>query len=402
MKNKSFTNLMDTIPLILLLSSIFITIPSSFAVTCKPDSCNSFAGPEIRFPFRLKHRQRHRCGYPGFDLYCNNQNQTILELPESGEFVVDHIDYIAQAVFINDPDSCLPGRIMDFSLSGSPFRGVYPRNYVFLNCTSDYIDYTATHYMPIFCLSGRNYTVLAMSSRWSAPPLPTCRRIASVSVPLQWTLSQFHWSSMDLREDLELGWSEPECLSCENEGRICGFKGDSGLEIGCFRPSKGLPRSAKYGIMIGVGIPGLVCIIGLACYGCSLIRGYNLRRQLNSNDLLPTVVFDQRPTIRSAGGLDRPTIESYPTTVLGESCRLPKPSDGSCPICLSDYQPQETLRSIPECNHYFHADCIDEWLKLNGSCPVCRNSPESSIGTPCFSISISSSTSTPSTSLERH
>lgn len=162
----------------------------------------------------------------------------------------------------------------------------------------------------------------------------------------------------------------------------------------------GLPRSAKYGIIIGVGIPGLVCIIGLTCYACGLIRAFNLRHQLNSD--LPTIVFDQRPTIRSTNGLDRPTIESYPTTVLGESRRLPKTSDGTCPICLSEYQPKETLRSIPECNHYFHADCIDEWLKLNGSCPLCRNSPESSIGTPCFSMSISSSTSSPSTSLERH
>ncbi|PIN09209.1 hypothetical protein CDL12_18215 [Handroanthus impetiginosus] len=127
-----------------------------------------------------------------------------------------------------------------------------------------------------------------------------------------------------------------------------------------------------------------------------MIRGVNLRRGLNSG--LPVTIPDHRPTIRSASGLDRPTIESYPTTVLGESRRLPNPSDGTCPICLSDYQPKETLRSIPECNHYFHADCIDEWLKLNGTCPLCRNSPEGSIATPSSSMSISSSHS-PSTTL---
>nr|POE49988.1 ring-h2 finger protein atl68 [Quercus suber] len=33
------------------------------------------------------------------------------------------------------------------------------------------------------------------------------------------------------------------------------------------------------------------------------------------------------------------------------------------------------LRMMPECRHYFHLLCIDAWLKLNGSCPVCRNSP---------------------------
>lgn len=231
---------MDAISLILIFSSFIITIPALSAYPCKPDSCDIVLGPQVRFPFRLKNRQPARCGYPGFDLYCNSLNQTILELPESGEFVVDHIDYTAQALFINDPDSCLPGRILNFTLSGSPFRGTYTRNYTFLNCSSDYMDYTSTRYMPLFCLSGRNYTVLAMSSHSSAAQVPpsTCRRIASVLVPLQWTLSQFYWSSMDLREDLELVWSDPECSSCENNGGFCGYKGNSGPEIGCFRRSQ--------------------------------------------------------------------------------------------------------------------------------------------------------------------
>lgn len=132
------------------------------------------------------------------------------------------------------------------------------------------------------------------------------------------------------------------------------------------------------------------------CYACGMIRALSIRRRLDSE--LPTTISDQRPVIRSVSGLDAPTIESYPTTVLGESRRLPKPTDLCCPICLSDYEPKETLRSIPECNHYFHADCIDEWLKLNGSCPLCRNSPLSSVATPCFSLSVSSSASSPSTS----
>lgn len=124
-----------------------------------------------------------------------------------------------------------------------------------------------------------------------------------------------------------------------------------------------------------------------------MIRDYNIRRHLISD--LPSTITDQRPVIRSVSGLDRPTIESYPMTVLGESRRLPKMSDVTCPICLSDYQPKETLRSIPDCNHYFHVGCIDEWLKLNGTCPLCRNSP-------CFSNSTSSSTSSPSTTLDTH
>lgn len=77
-------------------------------------------------------------------------------------------------------------------------------------------------------------------------------------------------------------------------------------------------------------------------------------------------------------GLDETTIESYEKLVLGESRRLPGPNDITCPICLSEYCSKETLRCIPDCKHCFHAECIDEWLRLNGTCPVCRNNPSPS------------------------
>lgn len=231
---------MDTITLILTLclSSFIFTIPSLSANPCRPESCHDTFGPEIRFPFRLVDRQPASCGPPGFELYCNAENRTILNLPQSGSFVVDHIDYSAQALFINDPGSCLAGRILNFTASGSPFRGAYTRNYTFLNCSSDFMDYTSTQYLPLNCLNGRNHTVLAMRSQ--SPTLPaTCRVIKSVVVPMEWTASQYYWASMDFTEDLELVWNQPLCRDCEIEGGVCGFKGDRrGSELACFRRSK--------------------------------------------------------------------------------------------------------------------------------------------------------------------
>lgn len=142
----------------------------------------------------------------------------------------------------------------------------------------------------------------------------------------------------------------------------------------------GLPRGAKYGIIIGVGVPGFVCLLGLISFAFGKIKVYTLRRDLNSD--LPTTINLQSAIATT--GLNRATIDSYPKIVLGESKRLPNPNDGTCPICLSDYQPKETLRTIPECNHYFHAECIDEWLKLNATCPLCRNTPDGSLH-PCSS-----------------
>ncbi|KAI7829602.1 hypothetical protein BC939DRAFT_12639 [Gamsiella multidivaricata] len=43
----------------------------------------------------------------------------------------------------------------------------------------------------------------------------------------------------------------------------------------------------------------------------------------------------------------------------------------SCSICLCDYEDLEELRHLP-CDHYFHKECVDEWLKLKRTCPLCK------------------------------
>lgn len=135
-------------------------------------------------------------------------------------------------------------------------------------------------------------------------------------------------------------------------------------------------------------------LIGLVCYTCSRIRANSRHHSTGRGLSNPTIT--PRPA-HILTGLDGPTINSYPKTVLGDSGRLPKPNDATCTICLAEYLPKETLRSIPECNHYFHATCIDEWLRMNSTCPLCRNTPSvSSTPTPSSSLSLSSSSSSSS------
>ncbi|XP_073127464.1 RING-H2 finger protein ATL22-like [Henckelia pumila] len=395
---------METIAKSFVLSSSLLTFFSILARCsdpCQPAACDASMDLKVRFPFRLVNRHPAGCGYPGFDLHCDGKNRTILNLPRSGEFRVNYIDYSAQALLINDPDSCLPNRILNFSLSDSSFSGAFVRRYAFFNCSSSSssarMNYSSSYSYPFVvldCLSRGNYTVVAVRSRLSAADVPpSCRSIESVSVPLQWSTSPFYWESPDLMEDLELVWREPNCWDCENRGGICGYSGGSGRDIGCSTSSRsGLPRSAKYGIIIGIGIPGLLCILGLASYSFGMIKN----RTRSNSDLSASTIPEPQSEVRAVGGLDMPTIASYPKIMLGESGRLPDPANRVCPICLCDYQPKEGLRSIPECNHYFHVGCIDEWLKLNGTCPLCRNSPPTSTATPTSTMSLSSSHSTPS------
>lgn len=230
--------------------------------------------------------------------------------------------------------------------------------------------------VPFRCLGGDNYSVIAVPTGLLSPenmPL-SCGFMKTISVAGRWNVG--------VRVELMLIWFTPYCRSCELEGRACGLNTEDGQTV-CHGSSRGIPTSAKYGLSLGIGLPVSICIIGLICYGASRMRN-STETHHQSIDLFSIAVFPQSPSTK---GLDGPTIESYPRTVLGESCRLPNDAS-TCAICLSEYKPKESLRTIPECNHYFHAECIDEWLKLNATCPVCRNSPGSlSLVTPCSSRS---------------
>jgi hypothetical protein len=43
-----------------------------------------------------------------------------------------------------------------------------------------------------------------------------------------------------------------------------------------------------------------------------------------------------------------------------------------CAICLAVVRDGETVRLLPECGHLFHVNCIDLWLNLHATCPLCR------------------------------
>jgi len=43
----------------------------------------------------------------------------------------------------------------------------------------------------------------------------------------------------------------------------------------------------------------------------------------------------------------------------------------TCPICLEDFQVDEKVKEL-KCKHFFHNDCIVEWLKLHSTCCICR------------------------------
>ena len=43
----------------------------------------------------------------------------------------------------------------------------------------------------------------------------------------------------------------------------------------------------------------------------------------------------------------------------------------TCNICLEEYIDGDKLKTLP-CLHFFHASCIEKWLKSVNKCPICK------------------------------
>lgn len=111
----------------------------------------------------------------------------------------------------------------------------------------------------------------------------------------------------------------------------------------------------------------------------------------------PSVNFG-RQSRRLARGLDASVIDSFPTFLYSAVKGLKIGKDTlECAVCLNEFEDDQTLRLIPNCNHVFHPDCIDAWLSSHSTCPVCRANlaPKPGESISCATVQIQDSDSEP-------
>lgn len=230
---------MKTLLSLFFLVSSSLTFTTSDAQNCKPASCTK-SGPVVRFPLRLTGQQPQSCGYPGYDLSCNNMNQLILNLPSSGEFMVSKIDYVSQSIYIV-PDFCNMSTVnVPMNLSQSPFIAPYTRDYIFFNCSSGGASNIFYPLEQLDCISKANATIVAIPSFFYYQyniqnRVPSdCHNISTIGFPIQ-------RGAIFLEQDFQLRWGPPFCGRCEAQGGTCEFKNGGTLEVQCSKP----PRRGK-------------------------------------------------------------------------------------------------------------------------------------------------------------
>ncbi|GAA0149325.1 hypothetical protein LIER_08532 [Lithospermum erythrorhizon] len=68
--------------------------------------------------------------------------------------------------------------------------------------------------------------------------------------------------------------------------------------------------------------------------------------------------------------------------------------DAVCCICLAKYSNNDELKELP-CSHFFHKECVDKWLKINATCPLCKAEVGETLMNTLTEVSASLRQSTP-------
>lgn len=139
---------------------------------------------------------------------------------------------------------------------------------------------------------------------------------------------------------------------------------------------------------VGLSLGFLILITSIPFFShycsCRNLQSRGNGSSNNSNSNRTVILMERRDTSVTIEVCDDEEeerdaiVNGYPLLLHSQVKLDHKPDSTSliiCSICLGDYKDSEWLRLLPHCGHFFHKECIDTWLRLKLSCPMCRNSP---------------------------
>ncbi|KAJ6844976.1 E3 ubiquitin-protein ligase-like [Iris pallida] len=130
---------------------------------------------------------------------------------------------------------------------------------------------------------------------------------------------------------------------------------------------------------IGYAMPFILCGMICCCLPCIISimgfredRGPNRGATSESINALPTYKFKSKGSVNGEeSDLDDPGEGGILAAGTDKERAIPA-EDAVCCICLAVYANNDDLRELP-CAHVFHVECVDKWLKINASCPLCKS-----------------------------
>jgi hypothetical protein len=140
---------------------------------------------------------------------------------------------------------------------------------------------------------------------------------------------------------------------------------------------------------IALGMIGLALLLACCCCPCLCVllnsdssntsntsntfntNNYGTSISNRSNGIAP---LERSESMRAVGGSVRSVYNSsIMQTVRRKYLPITEepPKDSACAICYEDPKSGDKWKQLP-CEHKFHPDCIDPWIREHNSCPLCR------------------------------
>ncbi|XP_018439823.2 LEAF RUST 10 DISEASE-RESISTANCE LOCUS RECEPTOR-LIKE PROTEIN KINASE-like 1.2 isoform X1 [Raphanus sativus] len=230
----SYTSLHRIFLTFILLATQTFSLDTKFKA-CEPKSCGK--GPEISFPFYLSGKQQPFCGYPSFELTCDD----VLELPVLGiageSYLIKNMSYEKQRLQVvnsrSSHDPC-PSPMHNLTLHRTPFS-VIPSDINFsilYNCSGNLWEDFTTY--PLTC-SGSSNTSLRSFGVFQRKITPgteitfasgSCQKQVDVPVSASVESDVHLFLTMTYAEILKRGfamnWTAHSCVRCNSSGGRCG------------------------------------------------------------------------------------------------------------------------------------------------------------------------------------
>lgn len=130
---------------------------------------------------------------------------------------------------------------------------------------------------------------------------------------------------------------------------------------------------------IGYAMPFILCATICCCLPCiisvlGIREDYSQTRGATAETInaLPTYKFKSKKNGNLNDQDNSGGTEGGVLAAGTEKERMISGEDAVCCICLAKYVDDDELRELI-CSHVFHVDCVDKWLKINASCPLCKS-----------------------------
>ena len=93
---------------------------------------------------------------------------------------------------------------------------------------------------------------------------------------------------------------------------------------------------------------------------------------LNAIEILDDMVFEYATRLSESNIQPR---KNENIRLLKEPICNSTKTDTACSICFEDIKKTELIQLL-NCTHFFHHNCLSNWVKIKNECPICRHKIE--------------------------